>query len=160
MIKKIGRNDLCNCQSGKKYKKCCLNKVEDKKIEQRQRIIYGDEYSSPKMKEIATTLKKIFEDHEVLDVSKVANEETYKTLQLQHYTKKVIMLLERNEFNEVLFQEKCPDFINKLALYRGAYECIDETPDSYTGKDTYNIDSVCDMIQTRLDGDVWQSVTD
>lgn len=23
---KIGRNDLCPCGSGKKYKKCCLNK--------------------------------------------------------------------------------------------------------------------------------------
>jgi len=22
---KIGRNDLCPCRSGKKYKKCCLN---------------------------------------------------------------------------------------------------------------------------------------
>tara|TARA_R100000008_G_C3508505_1_gene127530 strand:+ start:490 stop:699 length:210 start_codon:yes stop_codon:yes gene_type:complete len=24
--KKIGRNDKCPCNSGKKYKKCCLNK--------------------------------------------------------------------------------------------------------------------------------------
>ena len=23
---KIGRNDLCHCSSGKKYKKCCINK--------------------------------------------------------------------------------------------------------------------------------------
>lgn len=27
---KIGRNELCPCGSGKKYKKCCLNKKEDK----------------------------------------------------------------------------------------------------------------------------------
>ncbi|MFA6024381.1 MAG: SEC-C metal-binding domain-containing protein [Candidatus Gracilibacteria bacterium] len=26
-LKKIGRNDACFCNSGKKYKKCCLNKV-------------------------------------------------------------------------------------------------------------------------------------
>lgn len=25
---KLGRNDLCSCGSGKKFKKCCLNKVE------------------------------------------------------------------------------------------------------------------------------------
>lgn len=25
---KLGRNDLCSCGSGKKYKKCCLNKIE------------------------------------------------------------------------------------------------------------------------------------
>ncbi|SEL08216.1 SEC-C motif-containing protein [Carnobacterium iners] len=27
VIKKVGRNDPCPCGSGKKYKKCCLNKV-------------------------------------------------------------------------------------------------------------------------------------
>ena len=26
---KIGRNDLCHCGSGKKYKKCCLNKEQE-----------------------------------------------------------------------------------------------------------------------------------
>jgi hypothetical protein len=26
LVKKIGRNDFCHCGSGKKYKKCCLNK--------------------------------------------------------------------------------------------------------------------------------------
>ncbi len=25
---KIGRNELCPCGSGKKYKKCCLDKLE------------------------------------------------------------------------------------------------------------------------------------
>jgi hypothetical protein len=29
MNKKIGRNDLCPCGSGKKYKKCCLGKADD-----------------------------------------------------------------------------------------------------------------------------------
>lgn len=28
IIMKIGRNNLCPCGSGKKYKKCCLNKSE------------------------------------------------------------------------------------------------------------------------------------
>ena len=30
MINKIGRNDPCFCGSGKKYKKCCYNKGEEK----------------------------------------------------------------------------------------------------------------------------------
>jgi len=30
-MKKLGRNDLCFCESGKKYKKCCLSKVEKNK---------------------------------------------------------------------------------------------------------------------------------
>ena len=28
MKNKIGRNDLCPCGSGKKYKKCCISKTE------------------------------------------------------------------------------------------------------------------------------------
>jgi hypothetical protein len=32
MMKKIGRNDPCPCGSGKKYKKCCLQKDEEKEL--------------------------------------------------------------------------------------------------------------------------------
>jgi hypothetical protein len=31
MQKKVGRNDPCPCGSGKKFKKCCLNKLESNK---------------------------------------------------------------------------------------------------------------------------------
>lgn len=27
-VDKVGRNDLCNCGSGKKYKKCCADKSQ------------------------------------------------------------------------------------------------------------------------------------
>ena len=30
---KIGRNSKCTCGSGKKYKKCCLGKEKEKKVE-------------------------------------------------------------------------------------------------------------------------------
>lgn len=33
MSKKIGRNDKCICGSGKKYKNCCINKVDDNILE-------------------------------------------------------------------------------------------------------------------------------
>ena len=35
---KIGRNDQCHCQSGKKYKKCCLEK-DEKKARLKQRVM-------------------------------------------------------------------------------------------------------------------------
>ena len=31
MTDKIGRNDLCHCGSGKKYKKCCMTKDKEEK---------------------------------------------------------------------------------------------------------------------------------
>jgi hypothetical protein len=145
-MKKVGRNDNCNCGSGKKYKKCCINADVEYENTQRQRIIYGDEYGSPELKELANCLKEHYPDHEVIDVSKVADAATYKPLQLQHYTKKVIMLLEKNETNKEIFQERCPDHITVMVLYRGAFECI-------TGE---VIDPVCDMIDTRLRNEVWQ----
>lgn len=30
--KGLGRNDPCPCGSGKKYKKCCMGKMEQKRI--------------------------------------------------------------------------------------------------------------------------------
>ena len=30
--KKPGRNELCHCGSGKKYKKCCLNKYKEQQL--------------------------------------------------------------------------------------------------------------------------------
>lgn len=32
-MSKVGRNDPCTCGSGKKYKKCCEDKVKGKKFE-------------------------------------------------------------------------------------------------------------------------------
>jgi hypothetical protein len=31
---KIGRNDPCPCGSGKKYKKCCVNKLSEQEVEE------------------------------------------------------------------------------------------------------------------------------
>jgi len=31
---RIGRNDACPCGSGKKYKKCCINKLFKKEMEE------------------------------------------------------------------------------------------------------------------------------
>ena len=51
MAKKIGRNDPCICGSGKKYKKCCLPKVEQARHSHKQQglppntpvVSYGDD---------------------------------------------------------------------------------------------------------------------
>lgn len=35
---KIGRNDQCHCKSGKKYKKCCLEK-DEKRARLKERVM-------------------------------------------------------------------------------------------------------------------------
>lgn len=46
--KKVGRNELCPCGSGKKYKKCCLN--TDKASVQHYEIIFLDNPNAPQVK--------------------------------------------------------------------------------------------------------------
>lgn len=145
MSKKLSRNDKCHCGSGNKYKICCLNKAVQQQEAQRERIIYGDEFCSSDLKNLASTIKDEYSDHEVLDVSRIANNATYKPLQLQHYTKNVVMLLERNDKNNELFETRCPPDINTLILYRGAYVAYND-----------NIDLVYQMIETRLKNEKWE----
>lgn len=41
-MSKIGRNDMCPCGSGKKYKKCCLGK-ETSAVESIMRLVTTEE---------------------------------------------------------------------------------------------------------------------
>lgn len=52
MTKKIGRNSLCLCGSGKKYKKCCLNKAETTSLTRSIMVKKSDELI-PKLLEYA-----------------------------------------------------------------------------------------------------------
>ena len=54
---KIGRNDICPCGSGLKYKKCCMNKKENSKIEDK-------EFSIP---EILSLLKTALQDLNIVN---------------------------------------------------------------------------------------------
>ena len=67
----VGRNELCPCGSGRKYKKCCLEKDKAKDIA-RNRIKLGE-------KQFDNVITKISE----------STSEDYKA-----YTKKVVYLLE------------------------------------------------------------------
>lgn len=66
MASKIGRNELCPCGSGKKYKKCCLNKdrtqsknssAEDANLDENAKI--KDNASFQKMKESIEGMKQL-----------------------------------------------------------------------------------------------------
>ncbi len=78
---KIGRNDICPCGSGLKYKKCCMNKIENYKIEDK-------EFSIP---EIISLLKTALQNLNIVDkeVSNFAVKKVdllnNKTLECQFY---------------------------------------------------------------------------
>ena len=72
-MKNIGRNELCHCSSGKKYKKCCLNKQidtleDDNFVEDMQRVIFGMREMFLSKKAHIKKYKKLRELHaEVVD---------------------------------------------------------------------------------------------
>jgi hypothetical protein len=78
---KIGRNDICPCGSGLKYKKCCMNKTENSKIEDKEFSIPG----------ILSLLKTALQNLNIVDkeVSNVAVKKVdllnNKTLECQFY---------------------------------------------------------------------------
>src|SRR3990172_8385583 len=97
---KLGRNDKCLCGSGKKYKTCCLNKVEEQKEETAASYVNGHEVSSDNVKMVHDYLAEEYQDHNVIDVTNILTEESYKPLQMKNYNANIIMVAERNDANE------------------------------------------------------------
>lgn len=144
---KVGRNDKCVCGSGKKYKSCCLNKVEDKKQEMSQLYVNGHDLTSDNVKMVHEYLSQSYADHKVIDVSNILTEESYRPMQTKNYTSNVIMIAERNEANESVFSTRGPSNVNLMVLYRGAYQCFQDVNfDSAKSK-------IDNMIEKRFNGE-------
>lgn len=81
-MNKIGRNDICPCGSGLKYKKCCMNKKENSKIDDKK-------FSIP---EILSLLKTTLQNLNIVnkEVSSIAVKKVdllnNKTLECQFYS--------------------------------------------------------------------------
>jgi len=64
-MKKIGRNDFCLCGSGIKYKKCCLNKIENntyKSLEKNPQSFFS-QYNKMELLATIALLKSLPENH-------------------------------------------------------------------------------------------------
>jgi tetratricopeptide (TPR) repeat protein len=63
MLLKVGRNDLCPCGSGKKYKKCCMLKDETQKLEElekKENLVEEKEKKHPRTDEIENNLHRAY----------------------------------------------------------------------------------------------------
>lgn len=147
MLKKLGRNDKCFCGSKRKYKVCCLKKVEEVKQQQTALLEDGHDISSDKVQIVHDYLKENYSGHKVIDISNILNEETYRPIQTKHYMATTIMIAERNDRNESVFNSRGPNNVNLMVLYRGAYQCFEDT-DFDVAKD-----KVDDMIEKRFSGE-------
>lgn len=65
---KIGRNDKCICGSGKKYKHCCLNKLQEKIVLEQPFVPQEDFSYSNIDKELVKEFKKIFSEYDFFEL--------------------------------------------------------------------------------------------
>lgn len=139
--KKIGRNDKCPCGSNKKYKVCCINKEPVPHIFRK-----GHDIESEHVQKTVDYLKEKYEDHQIIDVTKLLKSSTYKQIQLMNFREKIIMVAERTEENEDVFSTRVQgdDGVNIIVLYHGAYTCFD------TKKFDQAITKVEGMVNSRL----------
>ena len=119
---KIGRNDPCYCQSGKKYKKCCIDDdLEYFLSGQKEELTAIEVY-------VQSALSEQYPDHTVLCVSgKLTSEEHYRKFQMYHYDASVMMFACLNSANAAVLQKRLPpnSALDTLVMHHGAYRCVD-----------------------------------
>lgn len=117
-MSKIGRNDLCPCNSQKKYKKCCFLKPQ---------FYYdiGNENSNEHITSLKDILSMKFPKHKIIDISNTINNDNYIEYLRKNYHEKIIMLVHKNESNNELFTDKIRDSSDDIMiLYKGGYRII------------------------------------
>jgi hypothetical protein len=143
---KIARNDKCPCNSGKKYKQCCLSKDEALKSKELEKFIRGQDKSSEKIKFITDYLDEEYFDHKVINITDDLNIDNYRLYQIRNYDSKVIMIAEKTESNQTVFASRGPPENDIIIMYRGSYR-------SFKHDELINVvESIDQMIQTRLQG--------
>lgn len=145
-IGKIGRNDKCSCNSGKKYKQCCLSKEIQLKKKEEEKYNEGQPTSTEHVSLVMEFLRDEYKDHKVIDITNYLNSETYKPYQIKHYTNKVIMVAEKCDTNKDAFDGRGQIDNDMMIMYRGSYRTFRKNE---LGQVFENIDK---MIQTRLAG--------
>jgi len=96
---KIKPNEQCPCNSGLKYKKCCVNK--DTNIKTKYEI--GQANSSEMMNICLGYLRDKYKHSVFIDVTDDISEDNYKEYQLKNFNNNIVMLAEKTDNNKNVF---------------------------------------------------------
>jgi hypothetical protein len=143
---KIKVNDKCPCASGKKYKKCCMHSDQENKLQPNDEFSIGHTISSENCQIVIDKLSEEYADHQVIDVSNILNQDTYRDIQTRNYYENTIMVVERNHNNYLVLDTRSRGNENMMVMYKGTYLCFNIIDFDITLK---NISS---MIDKRIDG--------
>jgi hypothetical protein len=123
---KVGVNDLCPCDSQKKYKKCCMRNDESVKQLDDQIYFTGQETSTDKMYEVMDHYKLLFPKYCLIDITENLTKDNYKTYLIKNYSNQTIMFAEKTEKNEEFFNSKSDSEDNDIIImFAGGYKVID-----------------------------------
>ena len=115
MIKQ-GRNDMCNCGSNKKFKKCCIYLTRETKYTMDQPV------SSSRIVDMIEILQERFPKYRFIDITDDLNENNYKEYQLKNYNTNIVMVAEKKLTNSLVFIEREESTSTDIIiLYKGSY---------------------------------------
>lgn len=125
-MSKIGRNDPCHCGSGKKYKKCCLSKDEERILEKMKETAVvddGEPWEDNEEEPGWFTLddKEEAVEEEEAEFEEVENDEVYDDTDVENDTP------HDKETDKDIFSEKSP----YPAISKEEEEIVDEWWDEY-----------------------------
>ncbi len=113
-------NEPCYCQSGKKYKKCCFQLDEAKRVEE---TVYME---SEMMAKSLALLQENFPDLKFKNVSDKLSHSTYRQLQLNHMSGHTCIVAEKTKWSDKVFsdRDKEKEDYDLLVMYNGAYRIM------------------------------------
>ena len=147
---KLGRNDVCHCNSNKKYKKCCLTKDELDKQKEIELYMNGQQNElSVKMEICKNHYNEKYKELQIIIISDyLVSEPIYKKYQTIHYSNNTLMIAEKNDINKPFFESKCGSSTDILVMFRGSFR-------TFEFNNLLNVEESIDkMIGTRLDGKI------
>ena len=143
---KVGRNDKCACNSGKKYKNCCLTKDAEQKVKDAEMFANGQKESNEDTKICMEYLEEEYSDHKVIDITNLLNTENYRKFQIGNFNSKVIMVAQKTDSNKAVFATRAEEDSDMMIMYRGSFRTFN------LGELDQVTQSIDKMIQTRMAG--------
>lgn len=115
-MQKQGRNEKCNCGSGKKFKKCCDLAYKETKY------TLGQATSSQRIIDMVDKLQIKFPNYRFIDISDDIDDTNYTEYQKKNYNTNIVMIAEKKLKNGLVFVEREETTMTDiLIMHRGSY---------------------------------------
>ena len=151
-MNKIGRNDICICGSGKKYKKCCIDKLEKNSIDKSEKnnidkseennIILNcinklEKKSNDKFKisqddnsdiilDCINKLNNKYPKYKIINITNNLEVDNYRDYQLANFNTNIVMIAEKTIKNGLVFLTRVNNLnSNIIIMYRGAFRTFE-----------------------------------